>query len=334
MNTMKRIVCFWVLLVSGFSLVAQSTTAPLEELKTDYFKKRNSALSSSGKSIPAEKQNELNQIVKQMEALDPESYEYNLVHYVNGNYNLDLKESLFKAYALNGSAEEVVREMFGFYILTSNMAKQKEFLPRVQKFYTAAELAYYADAMPTGKAILFTSNQEDTYGFLIAQTVHGTGSDVQVMNLDFMKNDMYREMVSNNTGISDITFLGNEKAYLKTVLTTSQHTVYVSSTVPQEYFSQVTDQIFLTGLYYQYGAIDQLAALTNFWGKVKTKDLSQITLTKSAENKLYGNYLPPLLTLLMLQPGDQVLKSTIQAIAAKVGKTTEVDEILKDLETD
>ncbi|MBI3133681.1 MAG: hypothetical protein HYZ14_03305 [Bacteroidetes bacterium] len=331
---MKHLICFLLLFTTGLFAFSQTADLSLAELKTEYLKKRNSSLSSSGKKIPAEQQAELDALVKQLEAKDAESYEYNLVAYINSNYNTDLKESLFKAYALKSSEEEVVKEMLGFYVITSNTAKQKEFLIKVQKFYTPAELAYYADAMPSGKTILFTSNQEDMYGFMVAQTSNGIGTDVQIMNLDFMKNETYREMVSNAAGITDMTFLGNEKAYLKTVLTSSSQKIQVSATVPQDYLSLVSDKIYLTGLSYQYGNVDQFTALNNFWSKVKTKDMSQFTLTKSSENKLYGNYLPPLLTLYMMQPGDQVLKTTIQAIAAKVGKSQEVDEILKEIQTD
>ncbi len=170
------------------------------------------------------------------------------------------------------------------------------------------------------------------YGFLIAQTAFGKGTDVQVINLDLMKNESYREMVSNNSGITDVTFLGSEKNYLKTMLSASAKKIFVSATVPQEYLSSVSDKIYLTGLSYQYGNIDQFAALNDFWKKMKSKDLSQITLSKSAESKLYGNYLPPLLTLYMMQPGDALLKTAIRSIAEKVGKTVEVDDILKEID--
>lgn len=130
-----------------------------------------------------------------------------------------------------------------------------------------------------------------------------------------------------------IRLLGSEKEYLKAILTNSTNKIYVSSTVPQDYMALVADKIFITGLFYQYGNVDQLSALNNFWNKIKVKDMSQITLSKSAESKLYGNYLPPLLTLFMFDKSDAVLKTTIKAIAAKVGKTAEVDEIITTIES-
>lgn len=330
---MRDLICFLLLIVLPLSGISQSEELSLAELKTQYMKKRSSFLSSSSKKFTPEQQTELNDLVERLKIKDPESFEYNLIVYINGNYNISLQENLFKAYALNGSDELVIREMLGFYIITSNSAKQKEFLVKVQKTYTAAELAYYQDAIPGSKSLLITSNQEDMYGFLVAQTFAGVGTEVQVLNLDFMKNESYREMVSNNGGITDLTFLGNEKNYLKNLITGSSKKVFISATVPQEYLTTISEKVYLTGLTYQYGNIDQFAALNDFWKKMKSKDLTQITLSKSSESKLYANYLPPLLTLYMMQPGDALLKSTIRSIAEKVGKGADVDEILKEIET-
>ncbi|MBL7898215.1 MAG: hypothetical protein JNJ99_06750 [Crocinitomicaceae bacterium] len=331
---MRRFFCFIILLTGLVQPFAQTDEQTLGDLEDKYFTTRNGFLSSSTKKIKPENQQELDAILLQLKEKDEASFEYNLVAWVNSNYSKNAVDYLFKAYALKNSDETAVREMLAYYIITSNYAKQKEFLAKVQKFYTPAEIGYYTDAMPTGKAILITSGQEDMYGFLCAQASQGIGTDVQIFNMDFMKNSDYREFVSNNTGINDQVFLGSEKEYLKAVLTGSTNKIYVSSTVPQDYLALVADKIYITGLFYQYGNVDQLTALNNFWSKIKTKDMSQITLSKSAENKLYGNYLPPLLTLFMFDKTDAVLKTAIKAIAAKVGKTEEVDEIIRTIETE
>jgi len=331
---MKITLCFLIFLTTGLFAFSQTDRPTASELMTSYFQLRDDALGFSSKKISAEKQAELNELVEKIKAFDEESFEYNYVLYVNGNYNTELSPALFKAYAFDNTNEGVIKEMLGFYVLTSNTAKQKEFLTKVQKFYTAAEIAYYADALPDSKAIVVTSNQEDMYGFLVAQQVNGIATNVQVINMDFMKNATYRKMVSATVGITDQDFVGNEKTYLKTMLRAATSKVYISATVPQDYLSLVSDNVFLTGLSYQYGSIDQFTALNEFWLKIKTKDMSQLALTRYSEKYLYANYLPPLLTLYMLQPDDPVLKLTIEAIAAKTGKTAEVNELLKDIETD
>jgi len=324
-------VLFLVLFVSPDSY-AQTNDATLPELKEAYLKKRTKFMDSSTKKFSDVEQTELNGILDQIEGNGPESFEYYLISYVHSNYNLDLKENLFKAYTLNSTDKTVVSEMLGYYIMTENLVKQKEFVQKTQKNYTAAELAYYQDAMPTGNVVLITANQEDMYAFLGLKMLSGIGAEVSLVNLDFLKNSTYKKSISTFAGITDANFLGAESSYIKTLISGSTKKVFVSTTVSQAYLSNVEDKMYLTGLTYQYGAGNQRTLLDNFWTMMKTKDLSKFVLSKSSEKNLYGNYLPPLLTLykLKLSEGteDIVLANTIKIIAEKIGKKEVVDDIL------
>lgn len=324
---MKRIIFLAGLLFGGFVLFAQSTDLSLSELKEKYFEKRRSFSSSSTKKITADQQSELDNLVNQMKEKDANSFEYNLSSYVNGNYNLDLKDNLLKAYELNSSDETVIREMLGYYILTYNSSRQKEFLLKLQKYYTTNELAYYVDALPETKCLLLTSNQEDYYGYLLAQTVSGKGVNVSVVCMDLMKNTSYREMVSNNSGITDLTFLGNEKNYVAKLVESGN--VCVALTVPQDYLANVSDRVFMTGLFYQYNVTNQYQLLSVFWEKVKARDIASLSFSGSAEKKLYANYLAPLITLYMFTPDDVVLELAIRSLAKKVDRSEDVAEILE-----
>lgn len=313
---------------------SQAQPESLSSLKDEYFKKRSSFTSSSTKKFSTEEQTELNTYVAKAKELDENSFEYHLMLYVNGNYNTDLKESLFKAYSLNSADKIVIREMLAFYIITANTSKQNEFLSKVSKQYSDSEIKYYTDALDESAGVILTSGQEDFFGFLSAQLISGIGSSKQIFCLDLMKNDSYRQLVSNNCGINDMTFLGNEKNYLKVLLSTSSKKIAVSMTVPQEYLSNISSGVYITGLNYRYGNFDQTSLLKIFWEKIKTKDLTTISLKTSAEKKLYANYLVPLLAYYMIEPQEVLLKTTIIAIADKVGKKTEVNEILNEIDAD
>lgn len=273
---------FWV--VCSVSLFAQTENYSVAELKTQYFTKRNAALSSSSKSISEENQTALNSIVEALKTKDANSFEYNLVVWVNGNYNLTFKDNLIKAYGLNSNDETVQKEMLAYYILSDNVAKQSELLAKVSKFYTTNETKYYQDAMPES-GIIFASNFEDFYGFLVAKSSYGIGSNVQVFCMDLMKNTDYLKDVSTACSITQTDFLGNEKLYFKKVLTSSPKTIRISLTVPQDYLTAVSDNVFVTGLFYEYGSVNQLNSLQNFWTKLKSKDIGQLTL-QSSEKKL------------------------------------------------
>jgi len=337
---MKRIFCilfigFWAVF-TGFS---QATDLSLAELKSSYFTKRNQSLDAGSKSFTETEQAELNAILEKIRVKAPESFEYYLVSYVNGNYNTELQDHLFKAFAMNSTDETVIREMLGYYIITENSAKQKEFTAKIQKHYTAAQLDYYRDAMPaTANSILVTSNQEDMYAFLAVQAIDGAGEDVRVICLDFLKNSTYKAFVSGVAGISNVTFTGAETSYLKTLLSGSSKKVHVSTTVPQAFLSALADNVLLTGLTYQYGAIDQRTSLDSFWNKMKTKDLTKFAESVTSEQKLYSNYLPPLLMLYRLKQSegteDVTLKTTIQTIADKIGKKEQVNQILNQYASD
>ena len=337
---MKRIFCIsFIVFVAGLTGFSQANELSTAELKSSYFAKRSQCLDAGSKAFSATEQAELNAILETIRLKEPESFEYYLVSYVNGNYNLDLKDHLFKAYTLNSTDETVLREMLGYYIITENLAKQKEFTGKIQKYYTAAELDYYRDAMPaTSNSILVTSNQEDMYGFLAVQSADAVGTGVKIICLDFLKNSTYKGAVSTLAGISDVTFLAAETGYMKTLITGASKKVYVSTTVPQGYLSAVADNVLLTGLTYEYGAVDQRASLDRFWTRMKSRDLTKFAESVASEKKLYGNYLPPLLMLYRLRQSegteDVTLKTTIQTIAAKIGKKEQVDELLNQYASD
>lgn len=337
---MTRIFCILLITLSAaLSGIAQAPELSLSELKNSYLSKRNQFMDASTKVFSEAEQAEMDALLEKIRAKDATSFEYYLVSYINGNYNLDLQENLFKAYALNATDEVTQRELLGYYILTENLAKQKEFTQKVYKQYTAAELEYYRDAMPSENgAILVTSNQDDMYAFLAVQLADGTGTGVKVVCLDFLKNSAYKSALSAYAGTGNSSFLGNETAYLKTLITGSSKKVFISTTVPQNYLSAVADNMVLTGLTYQYGSVNQRSSLDNFWTKMKGKDLGKFAEWVASEQKLYSNYLPPLLTLyrLKLSEGaeDITLKSTIQSIADKTGRKAQVDEILYQYASD
>jgi hypothetical protein len=330
---MKRFFCLILLTATTIFAGFSQGTGSLSDLKKAYITKRYQYMDAASKTFTETEQAELNKLVEEIRIAGPATYEYYIVSYINGNYNTDLQENLFKAYELNPSDEYVLREMLGYYIMTENLAKQKEFVQKVQKTYTAAELDYYRDAMPgDAGSILVTSNQEDMYAFMAVQTVDGLGPSVKVICLDFLKNSTYKSSVASAAGISNITFSGAETSWLKTLITGSSKKVHVSTTVPQGYLSAIENNMVLTGLTYQYGSVNQRNTLDNFWSKLKSRDLEKFAVLVVTEQKLYSNYLPPLLTLykLKLNEGtdDPILKTTILTIAEKTGKKDQVDKIL------
>ena len=324
-----------ILLLGTFGFGQENET--MENKQRSYVNERNSALKSSTKKLEEEQQEELDGMVDEMKEIDEDSYEYNLTTYINSNYSNDKKANLLKAYALKPNAKEVQMEMFAMYTIEGNRSKQIEFAKKLKGRYSENKLNYYRDLLPkSNTGFLVLSNKADAYPVYILQLLHEESSAVEIITMDFLKNDDYKLRVQKLTGIGMNQFLGNEKTFMSRLLSTSNKEVSVSATVNQSYLSRVSEGMYLTGLSYQWQVRDQKAKLESFWSKLKSRDMSALKLS-SSEKRLYSNYLPPLLTLYKLRKQNSesvsTLRSAIEVLAVKINKSDTVKSILKDYDT-
>ena len=332
-NGTMKIVMVCLVLLLGFDAVGQGASLSPYDLKESYLEKRMRYESSATKKIAAENQQELDRLVRVLEENAPNSYEFHLVKYINGNFDLSLKDHLFKAYELKPDEQQVKREMFGYYALTENNGKQKEFAKLIEASYTQNTLNYYKLLTSNSKIkTLFLSGEADAYPVLVLQSLGKIRKDIELINLDFLLNDKYRMRVQNRIGMSNTPFAGQEHLFIHAANAALSSGVYFSSTISQKYLRKQADQYFLTGLYYQYKCANQLAELEAFW-KNGQQSLNGLSLKSSTEKRLYSNFLPPLLTLYKIKmeqaEKDAPLRKDIQTLAKKVGKESAVEEILK-----
>lgn len=336
MIELKKIIGTAFILLTGFIAFAQGPSLSPYDLKESYLEKRASFERSSTKKIGSDQQKELDRIVTILAENAPNSYEYHFVKYINGNFNTAFKDNLFEAYRLKPDAREVRKEMFGYYALTGNKGKQKELARTLKNSYSTNTKAYYKSLVSSTQiTTIFVSGEADAYPLLILQSLGEIRSNIEIVNLDFLQNDSYRKAALQKWGASETAFVGNESSFMKAAMRALKTRAFISSTISQAYLSQVGDFCFLTGLHYQYSCPDQKKALTEFWNKAKG-ELAAIKLENSTERRLYGNYLPPLLTLYKLKlvqnEKDSALRAGILILAEKVGKETAVEGILKEYE--
>lgn len=320
-------------LLSGVRAIGQGASLSPYDLKESYLEKRATYESSSSKIIATENQKELDRLVSVLEENAPNSYEYHLVKYINGNYDLSFKEHLFKAYELKPDTREVKREMFGYYALIGDNAKQKEFAKRIESTYSKNTLNYYKLLTSNSKMkTLFLSGEEDAYPLMVLQSLGKVRSNIHLINLDFLVNEKYRISTQKKIGMSNARFLGRESTFMNSALSALLDKAFISTTISQSYISAQAENCYLTGLHYQYRCSNQVVELTKFW-KDGEQNLSALTLNSSSEKRLYSNFLPPLLTLykIKVESGekDLVLRKDIEVLAQKVSLTEKVEGILK-----
>ncbi len=336
MSELNKILLTCLLLFVGTISFAQGGSLSPYDLKESYLEKRASYESSSTKQIASQNQKELDRIVEVLEVNAPASYEYHLVKYINGNFDVSQKNHLFEAYSLKPDALEVRKEMFGFYALTGDNSKQKEFALKIKNSYSSNVLNYYKVLVSNSKVrTVFLSGEEDAYPLLVLQSLGQIRNDISIVNLDFLQNDDYRKRVQKKLGMSNTSFVGSESKFLTTALGSINDKAFVSTTVGQSYIRGVADNCYLTGLHYQYSCSNQRKELDAFWTTTQQK-ISGLNLESRADKKLYTNFLPPLLTLYKLKIGaqekDPILRKGIMTLAQKTGKETAVNEILKEYE--
>ena len=322
-------------LLFGWISLAQPDQSELPQLKDEYLRKRKEMLNSSNKELTSSEQRELDNIVVKMEELDKESFEYNFLTYINSNYSSDKNGNLLKAYELRPTDTDVLNEMMAMYIIAGNRAKQIEFAKKIQQNYSDNQLDYYRDVLPkSNSGYLLVSNKADAYPLYLLQLLHSEGSGVNIITLDFLKNEEYKIGVQRDLRMGMTQFVGNEQAFMRKMLTASGKEIYVSTTVKQTYLRSISDGMYLTGLCYEWNTANQKEKLESFWNTIKKRDLSQMTLSGSKEQRLYGNYLPPLLTLYKLRKmsGEDaaVLRASIEVLAAKIKQSKKVNAILKE----
>lgn len=333
---MRKIVIYLVfLIVSGWSFGQGASLSPYD-LKESYLEKKASFKSYGTKAISETNQAELDRIVSILAENAPASFEFHLVKYLNGNYDLSLKNDLFKAYELRPDDRLVLQEMFGYYVLTGDLVKQKEFAQKLYAGYPVGEMNYYRELLNQETATyLIFSGEKDAYPALVS-TVLGKSKKIKIINLDFLFNEKYRKSIQAEIGGVNMKFLGNESGFIAALLASKTASVHVSTTVSQRYLRDVSDQMYLVGLSYAFNAGNQQQAeLEKFWTKSQSF-LVNTNPNSRAEKALFANYLPPLLTLYKIKitvgEKDPALRKGIVLLAQKLGKTEVVDEILKAYE--
>ena len=304
-----------------------------EELKNEFIEKKEEYKHTSTKGYSDNERLELDQIDGELGAQDVNGFEYNLVHYMNGNYDVSRADHLFKAYSLRPDDAQVQKEMFGYYLLTGDKTNQVKFAKIIEPLYSSVEYKYFEHLLEDKeKVAVIVSGQDDSFPLYILQLLKNKGEKVLVINLDFMQSEKYRETICSALQIENMEFLGNEKKFLSNMVYNQAYPAYISTTVHQNYCAHLADQLYLSGLYYSADGTKQMENLKAFWVSFQDRGLEKIKFGTHEEKLLYRNYIPPLLTLYKLKKlegsTDKVLRQVILAMSTNLGIKDNVETIL------
>lgn len=338
---MRKFFFIGILLFLNGVLHAQNNTSTeeleketsTEELKNEFLEKKEEYKHTSTKGYTDLERNQLNEIEGSIEAYDVNSFEYNLVHYMNGNYDVSRADFLFKAYSLRPDDAQVQKEMFGYYLLTGDKTNQIKFAKIIEPLYSSVEYKYFEHLLEDKeKVAILVSGQDDSYPMYVLQLLKNKGEKALVINLDFMQSEKYRTTICEALEIENMEFIGNENKFLTNMVYNKAYPAFISTTVHQNYCAHLADQLYLSGLYYSVNGSEQMENLKAFWLSFQERGLEKIKFNSSSEKLLYRNYIPPLLTLYKLKKlegnTDKVLRQVILVMANNLGIKENVETIL------
>ena len=107
--------------------VYKGNSSASSSLMNSYFSKREQSVDKYSKEIDDEEQVQLDSIVIQLKNVNPNSYEYHYVNYVNSNYDINAFSDLEKANEISPNNVELFDEFIAHYEITNNPSKKKAY---------------------------------------------------------------------------------------------------------------------------------------------------------------------------------------------------------------
>ena len=254
------------------------------------------------RSPSVQQQEQMDDAVRQLEKLDPKSFEYHYFKYVSGNYNIDWIDHLKSAEKLRPNNADVQTQMAAYHLITGN---DQQALSYLQKLVNSGKLSadaidYSRDLMrsvPAG-GVLVTHGFDDMYACSYVQLKEELRSDVTIVSLDFLQSGEYRKKLrSAGLKIPDDKNVG--VAFLETFCTFNEgKNVAISLTTPKEYLEPMMSRLYVVGLVFEYHSVFYSNVYMNdyLWNKEFDKKVVEQAKTVKAKN-LSANYLPMLLVL-------------------------------------
>ncbi|MFA7274010.1 MAG: hypothetical protein WC044_09080 [Crocinitomicaceae bacterium] len=243
-------------------------------------------------------QTELENLLREV-AMDPSAtYESLFFYYTNGQYDLSRSTALLKAYEMNPNDNQIKKEMVIYYFLTN---KTDEFRTGLINLFNAnvfpqAVKEYGTDLVNSvgQNGILITHGTEDSFSALYAQRVLRKREDIRIICLDWLNSPQFRsQLEAQQIRLPKSNFI--DVNYLKEFCALNvEKGVSLSLTIPREYFSPILNQMYITGLVFDYKQVptDNSLANESLWRTILNKKLLE-----TRNHDLVLNYIPMMMQI-------------------------------------
>lgn len=276
-------------------------------------------------------------IVGQLPTELAQTFEFNYILYIQGQGTERFKH-LLKAHTLAPERAEAFLSLVNYHVINGDWEQAKSYCERL---FDAGEFSptllawnYNALASVEKDAILLTHGDNDTYPAWVMQAAKGVRPDVEVINVNLLFYDEYRERIFEQLNIEQIDssdYLEYQDMYLAVTRSLMHHSgrpVYLGTAIPDFLRKTLSDSLFLTGLAFKYSGqpFDNVAMLKNNFEKRFLLDHLKIQLEADTGSNVAArmnlHYLPALIMLHRHYDasGDQAKAIQLEAITMQVAK--------------
>lgn len=268
------------------------------------------------KRTKAEKMLVYRNIIDSMKTFVPQSFEYNLVEWMQ-SWNDPAKENyLLKAYQLDSNRNELISHMVNYGEVNRNLKMRDKYSKQWLESNLASNgLLQYANNMLQSvdeNAIIMTEGDNDTYPLWQLQSI-GIRKDVYVINASLIQVDDYRNKLFAELKLPPISDTINTKsgATLQNAQIIIQHIfnnvkdrkLYASVAMMPITLDSVKNHLHLTGILYLISKdnINSSAIIRKNIEQVYKLDYLETNFTKDISQHyvecLNANYVVPMITL-------------------------------------
>lgn len=314
------------------SIESSSSQSQVNQKKMEFSKAKAAASTQPIQRTPTtEQQQIMNKQVKDLEEIAPNSFDYNLMYYSSGNYDVSRESELIIAEEQQPENTEVIKFRAANAIVKGDTLQAKTYLKKLEEkqVIQPETVSYTQDVIISSgsNSTIVTHGFNDSYGTYFNQFNQNLAPNTTVISLDFMQSESYRSVLKKKgyelpkQKTVDVPFL---KSFCEL---NQQKNIALSMTIPKEYFEPIKDNIFVSGLIFEYKpklSQQSFQKLESLWNKKLNKKVINQFISPIS-NSYSLNYLPMLIYLeeYYQSSGDNTktmeIKSDIDRVRRKAG---------------
>jgi hypothetical protein len=293
---------------------------------------------SSRKSPTGDEQLEMNMRLETMRATNASAFDYQLAEYQIGNHDVSKIDYLKEAERLNPNSKEVQLQLIAYHDIKGDGAK-KEYLKKINgSKYFSQDLLNYARFVLTAlpeNGILITHGVDDTYPIWIQQSLNNFRSDVQIISLDLLQSEEYRNKLKGQGFSLPTSSFIDTKFLQEFIRLNNNKKIHVSMTVPAPYLKSLKSYLEIEGLSFTNKSPDPATTNQHIYQQLLQELENVPTPSTTVGKQLQLNYVPMLLVIRNTAQvtKDERLKQKVDKqlleISKAAGKETQVKTLMK-----